>query len=106
MGYLGHWLLTASGGLMFLALMLFLDWREKRKNEDVAPDLLSLTCSARPPFRNAQLGQLLHDVASVRRRAHPLVDVQDPPVRANEERPARGVRLIRVDDAVGGRDFL
>lgn len=31
MSYLGHWLLTASGGLMILALMLFLDWREKRQ---------------------------------------------------------------------------
>jgi len=31
MGYLGHWLLTASGALIILAFMLIVRWREKRQ---------------------------------------------------------------------------
>ena len=31
MGYLGHWLLTASGALIILAFMLIVRWRDKRQ---------------------------------------------------------------------------
>lgn len=42
----------------------------------------------------------------MRRRIDLFVDVHDPAIEADEERPARGERLIFVDDAVGGRHRL
>lgn len=40
------------------------------------------------------------------RRIHLFVDVHDPSVEADEERPTRGERLVFIDDAVGGCDSL
>ena len=42
----------------------------------------------------------------MRRRIYLSVDVHNPAVEADEERPARGERLIFIDDAVGGRHRL
>jgi hypothetical protein len=54
----------------------------------------------------AQLGELGGDHPAVDRGVHLLVDVQDAPVEADEERPARRKRLVFVDDTVGGGDRL
>jgi hypothetical protein len=40
----------------------------------------------------------------VRGWAHLLVDIEDAPIDADIERPARRIRLIRIDDSVRARD--
>ena len=53
-----------------------------------------------PSPRHAKLGEFGSDVLAVNGRTHLLVDVQDPAVRADVERPPGCKRLIFVDNAV------
>ena len=56
--------------------------------------------------RHAELGELRGDDLAVRGGIDLLVDVQDAAVKADEKRPARGERLVFIDDAIGGGDGL
>ena len=51
--------------------------------------------------RHAELRQLRRNHPAVRRRIDLFVDVHDPAVEADVERPPRRKRLIFVDDAIG-----
>jgi hypothetical protein len=56
----------------------------------------------RPALGDTEFCELGRDILAMRGRTDLLVDVQDSSVRADVKRPARGERLIFVDDAVRG----
>jgi len=57
-------------------------------------------------FGHAELGELRGDGLAMRRRAHQSVNVENPAIHADVERPSRRKRLVGVNHAVGQRDVF
>jgi hypothetical protein len=62
--------------------------------------------STRSTSGDAEFGELGRHRSPVRRGAHLFVDIEDPTVDADVEGPARGERLIFINDAICLRDAL